>query len=90
MDRPEIKTEAVFLSAQKESALKVIPWRSELSPSVRKRHGTALLSEHSSEVAGGVLLDVFEWVRVNYLTSHYQQIQRLGGSQAHSPAHHLS
>lgn len=47
MDRPEIKTEAVFLSAQKESALKVIPWRSELSPSVRKRHGTALTPQRA-------------------------------------------
>jgi hypothetical protein len=80
----------VFPSAQEESAVKGIPWRSELSSSVRKRRGIALLSEQKADVAGGMLLDVFERVRVNYLTSYYLQTQRLGRSLAHSLAQYLS
>lgn len=57
-----------FLSAQKGSALKVILRRSELSSSVRKRRGIALLGEQKAEVAGGTVVDVLEHVRVNYLT----------------------
>lgn len=45
----------VLLSAQKESALRVIPWRSELPSPVRKRCGIALRSEQKAEVAGGML-----------------------------------
>ena len=78
------------LSAQEESARKVILWRSERSSSMWSRRGIVPLSEQKTEVAGRMLLDVFEEVRVNYLTSHYRQTQRLGRSPAHSPEHYLS
>lgn len=58
----------VFLSAQKESALRVIPQRSELPSPLRKRRGVVLLVGQKAEAAGGAVLDVFEHARVNYLT----------------------
>lgn len=77
------------LSAWEESARIVILRSSELSLWVRTQC-IVPLSEQKTEVAGGMSLDVFEHVRVNYLSSHYWQTQRLGRSPAHSPEHYLS
>lgn len=63
--RPMCTDIRISLSAQEESARRVILWRSELSSSVWTRHGIVPLSEQKTEVAGGMLLmylNKWEWI----------------------------